>query len=247
MSKRFKGKPCVYCLHPSSDDGDHVICRQFFLPQHRENLPKVPSCRGCNKKKSDLEHYLTAVLPFGGRHAAAGMILKTMVPPRLGKNVKLHASLAAGRKTVFSSRNGGPWAPQMSVPFDSQHLSTLFEYIAKGLAWHHWQTYIGPDCFVKAGFFVGAGQRAFEQLLSMNGTRIKANLGHGTFEYEGVQACECPELTVWRMSFYGVELEGDRKNQFARCSDGYVISAPKKMPSISKFAQLMWAIEIPQL
>lgn len=242
MSKRFKNKPCVYCLHPSSDDGDHVICRQFFLPQHRGNLPKVPSCRGCNKKKSDLEHYLTAVLPFGGQHAAAGVMLKTMVPPRLGKNAKLHSILTAGKRTALSSRNGGPWVPQMSIPFDSQRLLTLFEYIAKGLAWHHWQVYLGHEHLVKAGFFIGAGQRSFEAILSMNGNRVKANLGHGTFKYEGVQSHECPELTVWRMSFYGVKMGGDRKMHLEHCSHGYVITAPKKMPAASKFVQLLWSV-----
>lgn len=147
---------------------------------------------------------------------------------------------------MLSSRNGGPWAPQLSIPFDSQRLLTLFEYIAKGLAWHHWQVYLGQECFVKAGFFVGAGQQAFEQLLSMNGNRVQDNFGHDTFEYEGVQSEECIELTVWRMSFYGgVEMGGDRSTQYERCKYGYVITTPTKIPAASKFVQLMWAIEIP--
>jgi hypothetical protein len=66
MSKRFKGKICVYCCEKSSADGDHVFSRQFLLEADRINLPKVPSCRSCNKEKSDLEHYLTAILPFAG-------------------------------------------------------------------------------------------------------------------------------------------------------------------------------------
>ena len=66
MSKRFRDKPCVYCLtNPSTTTGDHVFAREFFPEAARANLPKVPACESCNNEKSHLEHYLTAVLPFG--------------------------------------------------------------------------------------------------------------------------------------------------------------------------------------
>ncbi len=39
MSKKFKNKTCAYCSVPgSSETGDHVIAREFFLPARRENL-----------------------------------------------------------------------------------------------------------------------------------------------------------------------------------------------------------------
>ena len=45
----------------------------------------------------------------------------------------------------------------------------------------------------------------FEKLLAQNAKhRIKGNLGDGVFVYEGAHSPECPELTVWRMSLYGV-------------------------------------------
>src|ERR1700693_690251 len=97
MSKRFKGKTCVYCgAAPSTTTGDHVFAREFFINARRGNLPKVPACEACNHEKSKLEHYLTAVLPFGGRHTDSAQNLSTLVEPRLAKNAKLHSALSAG-------------------------------------------------------------------------------------------------------------------------------------------------------
>ena len=96
MRKRFKGKTCVYCgVAPSTTTGDHVFAREFFINVRRGNLPKVPACEGCNHEKSKLEHYLTAVLPFGGRHTDSAQNLSTLVEPRLAKNAKLYGVLSA--------------------------------------------------------------------------------------------------------------------------------------------------------
>lgn len=66
MSKKYKGKLCAYCGRADADTADHVFAKEFFLPPHRDNLPKVPTCSRCNGHKSKLEHYAVAVLPFGG-------------------------------------------------------------------------------------------------------------------------------------------------------------------------------------
>src|ERR1700722_4571914 len=96
MSKKFLGKLCVYCGRRPSTTEDHVVARGFFLPKHRDRLPKVPACAACNGDKSKLEHYLTAVLPFGSLHSEAASYLASMVPQRLEKNLKLKARLRAG-------------------------------------------------------------------------------------------------------------------------------------------------------
>jgi hypothetical protein len=80
MAKGFKGKTCVYCATAPAATMDHVFAREFFLPDRRPNLPKVPACAACNGAKSQLEHYLTAVLPFGGQHADGLAHLSEMVP-----------------------------------------------------------------------------------------------------------------------------------------------------------------------
>ena len=70
MSKKFKGKTCVYCGKVgASDTRDHALAREFVLDRHRSNLPVVPACRACNSAKSGLESELRMVLPSGARHA----------------------------------------------------------------------------------------------------------------------------------------------------------------------------------
>ena len=97
-SKKFKGRTCVCCATAQSTTGDHVIAREFFPEEHRANLPKVPACRLCNQARATPEHYLTAVLPFGGRTASAPQQLTVDVPPRLARNFGLSRDLATGAR-----------------------------------------------------------------------------------------------------------------------------------------------------
>lgn len=237
--KQYKDKRCVYCGHPNSDDGDHIICRSFFFPQHRNNLPKVPSCRRCNYEKSKLEHYLTSVLPFGSGNTHAGHMLETMVQPRLVKNVKLHKNLIRGKQITYYSLNGSPWEAQMSLPFDGGKLLKLYEFITKGLVFYHWGIYLTDEHITKVGLFTKEGEDFFERLLAMNGNRVSGSLGNGTFSYEGVQSHESPFLSVWRMSLYGAEFSERRSSREFRAIYAYAITAPKKMPAASKFVQLL--------
>ena len=242
MRKKYKNKTCVYCVTSnSSAEGDHVIAREFFLPESRDNLPIVATCKNCNNMKSKLEHYLTAVLPFGGQHADAGKNLSMMVPPRLAKNNKLLSSLNIGMKSLFTLRNRGPWIPEMTLPLDSEKLIQLFEFMAKGLAYWHWEIYLPPNtCLVKAAFLTSTGRRIFEELLAKNAiSRVNISLGDGVFVYEAAQSAECPELTVWRMSLYCIQVSGDPKMPLERCSEAYVITAPRRMPAANKFARLI--------
>lgn len=240
MSKKFKGKTCVYCATPgASEDGDHVISREFFLPEQRANLPKVPACKACNSSKSELEHYLTAVMPFGARHSQSARTLAELVPARLEKNKKLQRQLRKGSRETYVSRDGSDWTVETSLPFDGNRLVRLLELIAKGLAFHHWGVYL-PDAthVCQGGFVIERGREAFESLLSMNAAaRVKANLGPGAFIYEGAQGVDSTEVTVWRMRIYGAELEGDPRAPGLKCVDAYVLTAPRRMPTASRIAQ----------
>lgn len=244
MSKKYIGKTCVYCAKPcSSSDGDHVISRKFFLPERREHLPIVPACKSCNNAKSKLEHYLTAVMPFGGRHTDSSAHINTMLPPRLLKNNKLAQALGIGMKSMFISQNGSPWERVMSVPIESDKLIELFKFIIKGLAYWHCKVILPPEsCLVKASFFTSAGTEWFEHLLAHKAKfRVNVNLGDGVFVYEGAQSAECNELTVWRMSLYGAEV-GDEQMAYAeKCTHAYGITAPNRMLAASEFMRLLGA------
>jgi hypothetical protein len=209
MGKGFKGKTCIYCARAVAATMDHVFAREFFIVDRRADLPKVPACQACNSAKSGLEHYLTAVLPFGGRHADGAAHLSGMVPGRLARNQKLARRISAKLSSVVVPDRD---TPAMTVPIDPEKIAELFALIAKGLLWHPWQVVLHPDMFgVRAEVLSAAGVNFYDGALEMNcRTRVCENLGNGTFSYEGAQSAETPELSVWRFSvFGGLILSGD--------------------------------------
>ena len=64
VGKKYKGKPCAYCVEATATTADHVIGRKFFLADRRDKLPIVPACRQCNREKARLEDHLMVVLGF---------------------------------------------------------------------------------------------------------------------------------------------------------------------------------------
>jgi len=197
----FRGLPCVYCGAPATTD-DHVIGSKFFLEPQRGNLPKVPACERCNNEKSHLEDYLMVVLGFGAVHPDAATNLATLVARRLEKNLKLKRELAAGYDA----------SGETTIPFDHQKLEKLFAMIAQGLASYHWGVLLRPGFSAIASLFNDAGAPFFTQMLSGWKTpiRVSANLGNGTFIYEGAQATDVREATIWRFQMYGgIKFGGD--------------------------------------
>lgn len=241
MGKGYKGKPCVYCLEAESADGDHVLSRQFVLPEHRDNLPKVPACKRCNNEKSKLEHYLTAVMPFGGRHEGAGRNLAEQVPGRLGNNGRLRRKLAEGTERFLVSADGGPWEPGMAVPLDGRTLEALFEYMTRGLAFHHWGLLFGREFAVRAAFLGEAARGPFEGLMAKNAEKVRGNLGGGALEYEGAMAGDGSGLTVWRMSLYGAVVAGDGggAGREERSSAAHCLTAPLGWPVTKKLLGML--------
>src|SRR2546429_3666489 len=125
VSKKFKGLRCAYCAVREAVTGDHIFAREFFLPSARANLPKAPICAECNNEKSKLEHYLTTVLPFGGRHPDASENLASMVPKRLGRNVRLHRHLKEKQKVVFVPDKDGKLEDTIAIPFEGDRKSVV--------------------------------------------------------------------------------------------------------------------------
>ena len=230
MSKKFKGKICVYCCAAMSVTGDHVFARELFLESRRTNLPKVPACEACNGKKSKLEHYVASVLPFGGRHGDAAVNLGSMVPKRLAKNVALHASLLKGTKRVWT-REKGLLVPTMSIPFDWQKVDQWLVFVVKGLSWHHWKVLIGPDCVVDILGLTSHGKAFFKRFRAMRAAqRIRQDVGDGTFSYEAAQGIDNPQVSVWEFSIYGgVKLAGDPTAPGQTVSKIGVLVGPKSV------------------
>jgi len=206
-SKKFSRQLCVYCQErQSTTTGDHIFARQFFLETARKDLPKAPCCDECGGLKSKDEHYLTAVLPFGGRHADARENLTGMVPKRLARNEQLRRELSDGldvsdgRATV--------------IPLDTNRVQRLFERVTVGLLWHTWGVYLPSTHAVQSALLTPTGDAFFDRLFEMNAAnRVSVNLGSGTFEYAGAQGTDDSALSIWRYRVYGgLQMTGDRSH-----------------------------------
>lgn len=192
MGKKYKGKLCVYCGERESTGPDHVWGRGFCLEKHRGNLPQVPACDQCNGTKSGLELYLMSVLPFGGRHRDSQETLRMLVPKRLEKNAKLHRELQIG---YIGDK----------IPLHENQIEPLFVFIAKGLLWHHWGIILGADDCAAAIVVRDDGAGLLNHIFTKMPPRdrVVADLGEGTLTYEGIQAKDYPQFTLWRFLVYG--------------------------------------------
>jgi len=205
MGKRFKGKTCVYCATAgASETGDHVLAREFVPVAYRSQIPQVPACRQCNKDKSDLEHNLTAVMLFGGRHPDAAANLQKDGPRRLAKNQKIHRELARGSSRIWTREPSGLVVRALTVPIDGEKAEKLAGFIVRGLMWHHWKIVLGPDCFVDVLSLTGRGQAFFERYRTMRARdRVRGDIGNGALIYEGLQGTDNPQVSVWELSILG--------------------------------------------
>lgn len=233
MSKKYKGKICVYCAVEASTSADHVFAREFFLLDRRANLPKVPACGGCNGSKSDLERYLTAVLPFGGDHPDSSTILQAEVPRRLARNPKLHRALADGMQPV-QLREGDDTDLRKGLPLEPEKLIELFEFIPRGLAFYHWGVVIPPDHMVKASVINPVYEHILEDLFRLDGgAYARGGPGNNSFRYEGRQAVDHPALTIWRFQVYGgLQLVGDEEVPHAVASNIWACSTPPSVTNL---------------
>jgi hypothetical protein len=136
-------------------------------------------------------------MPFGGQHADASQTLQ-MVEARLAKNRSLAARLSQTFRHVLSSRNGSPFALTATIQIKTSDLISLYEHIARGLAFFHWGiTLPEEEVVVRAAFLRTPANEMTEALLAARAAkREKVDLGEGAFLYEGAQAVDCPQITV---------------------------------------------------
>jgi hypothetical protein len=205
------------------------MARQFVAEAFRANLPKVPACSACNNAKSQLEHYLAAVLPFASRTASALADLTDAVPKRLAKNAKLHRDLKAGRQRVWTREPSGIIMPTMTIPVDGEKLNAYVGFVVRGLMWHHWQVVLDADHFVDVMCLASEGERFFDGMSRMNGShRLDENLGDGVLSYVAVQGTDRAEISVWVLRLFdGLKVSGnDPREQATRWG---VMTGPRLM------------------
>ena len=235
VSKKFKGKPCAYCTIAIASSVEHVFARQFFPPGDHEDLPKAPACIKCNGEKSKLEHYLISVLPFGARHEQAKNSLMESVTRRLPRNKRLSREIVGTMRPAWIQEGSGLFMPTATINIDGAKLEELLKMIARGLTWHHWKTYVGPAYYASVLFMPDLVTLAFQdRVRSWNtGRQVVCDFGRGVVQYEGVQAADPAELTVWGISMYGgIAVSGGRSRDggpVQASSRWWVITAPPEV------------------
>ena len=99
----------------------------------------------------------------------------------------------------------------MFVPIDFARATALFALVARGLAWLHFGVVLPREYASNAFFLSKYGEEFFSRLFAMNASdRVQQDLGRGTVSYRGAQAVDTPQLTVWRLEFFGgLAMSGD--------------------------------------
>jgi hypothetical protein len=214
MSKKYRGKTCVYCGVPgSSECGDHVLAREFVLVRHRKGLPIVPACGPCNTKKSKLETSLTVYLPFGARHQDAPETLSTLVPKRLTKQPKIRAHVEqALDRSWFPSPQAlfQPREIEMLMPADE--IEAWVSMVCAGLIAFHWGVIVAGLVDIEPILIPTDAEPEISLAFRARAShRVgPVTIGGGALTYEGVMD-ETTELgSAWRLQVYGgIQMGGE--------------------------------------
>jgi glutaredoxin len=226
-SKKFKGKLCVYCRRNESTTADHVFPRELFQIEQRDQLPKVPSCVECNNEKSKLEHYLSAVLPFGATHSNSEKALSVDAAKRLEKNQKLHKELKRrfGYRQVPSEHGGTE--ERLVVELNYEALHDFVGFIGRALMWHHWGTYLPSEFRFIVFTPSSSGIEYISRLFEMSSDyRVDVKLGGDTVRYKGVMSEVDEGLSIWAIQLLGGMTVSDKslgyvfKNSFVAMVTG---------------------------
>lgn len=206
MSKRFKNKTCVFCVDRPSDSADHLFSRALFPVELRGNLPKVPACSPCQGEKSDLEHYVSTVLPFGSNHPSGSAMLKDHVARRLAKNAPLQRRIRDGAKEIWVSDKKGVSHKSLVVPFEWEKYRDLLRLIVRGLVWTENQVVVPRDYQILVTSLTREGATVFFDnivSLSPHNRRVR-QLAGGAVRYTYTYSDDDHAMSAWMLDVYQV-------------------------------------------
>jgi hypothetical protein len=205
VSKKYRGKVCAYCCTATADAGDHVFSREFFAVGDRANLPKAPICVRCNTRKSTLEQYVLSTLVLGNLSAAAQPHHTAKAPRRLGRNPQLRDKLLESATEQWIPGPSGLMVQRFAIPIDGDRVDQLFAMVVRGLAWHHWSTYVDQDAAISVHLPHPEAEFVFTDANfdAPNWRTVSSTLGRGTINYRGWQAVSVSSATAWRIDLLG--------------------------------------------
>lgn len=187
-----------------STTADHVFPREIFQKEHRDKLPKVPSCAECNNKKSKLEHYLLSVLPFGATHPNAQIALSVDVPKRLEKNRRLHREINKGFGYTYIPIKTSILEKRLTLTLNSNVLHEFIGYVGRGLIWHHWSKYLPQSCSYMAFTPSPSGLDFVNSLFNLSSNlRVNVELGDKAVIYKGVMSEHDDGVSIWAIQLLG--------------------------------------------
>ncbi len=213
MSKKYKGKICVYCVEALATGRDHVIAREFFAERRRANLPQVPACDACNSRKGRLETVFTALLPLASDHPVAVEISSRALTNRLAKNAALRRSVFDSMRPIWREMPSGLLLPSGMFPGHGEEFEELFDLIVRGLSWHEWRAFIPKDYDVRVGMVPPEGRDGLRPILLSCGLEytVIRRYADGGFVYTAARNKDSPALSMWELAFYdGPQLAAPR-------------------------------------
>lgn len=91
--------------------------------------------------------------------------------------------------------------------------------------------YLTPEQDAGALMLTPLGQRFFDRLFAMNARdRVERDLGNGAVRYRGAKAIDTPQLTLWRVTFYGGLLfAGDQAAPNETTREIAAITGPRRL------------------
>jgi len=167
-------------------------------------LPKVPSCEKCNNEKSQLEHYLLSVLPFGATHKNAHKALSIDVKRRLESNKKLHNKIKGGFGYTQIPVDESHLEERLTVELDSDILHKFIGFIGRGLIYHHSGRYLPLSCSFKSFTPSPTGMKFISGLFTLTSNlRVDIRLGEDTVRYKGIMSEVDDGVSVWVIQLLG--------------------------------------------
>lgn len=119
----------------------------------------------------------------------------------------------------------------MTVSVDPEQIVALLAMIGRALAWLHWRTYLGPEHAAEALMLTPFGQQFFDRIFAMNARdRVRNDLANGAVSYVGFRGVDTPQITLWRIRFYGGMLFSGGPEQVTR--EIAAITGPRRIVAV---------------
>lgn len=175
-----------------------------MIPVEKRRDPiKVPACDVCNGEKGALESYLATVLPFGAVHEDAVENLKRDVPKRLDGNKAVAREIRGSLGTDFWLQRDDDADNPPRITLDTEKLDRLYEFIVRGLVWHHRRISILPPYVVTGVFLPRIHEDKIPEVSRYPGERVSGNIADGAFIYEGVLSEIDEQVSAWKFQILG--------------------------------------------